>query len=46
MSQLLAVTLSLGFGSVALCAQVSGTTVADLGLTQQVPCSRQYDQAS
>jgi hypothetical protein len=36
MSQLLAVSLSLGYGSAQLWAGVRGTTVADLGPLQQV----------
>ena len=36
MSQLLAVTVSLGFGSVPLWASMRGTTVADLGPLEQV----------
>ena len=36
MSQLLAISLPLGFGSVQLCASASGTTVADFGPSQQV----------
>ena len=36
MSQVLAVTLSLGFGSVQLWANANGMTVAELGPTQQV----------
>ena len=38
MTQLLAVNLSLGFGSVPICAKLSGATVADFGVNQQVTC--------